>query len=390
MTRALIPVLLTVFLDLLGFGLVIPLLPYYAEQYGASAMQVTLLMACYSSAQFLMAPVWGALSDRIGRRPVLIGSIAFTALGLAGFASASQLWTLFLFRTLHGVATANISTAQAAVADVTPPEKRAMGMGLIGAAFGVGFTLGPWIGGELAPLGLAVPIWVAAGLSTLNLLLALWLLPETRTQRSETRKRPINPAAFIKVARHPVVGLSVLLTFVLTLSFSMMESTFTLFAEHARNLGPQEVGRMFGVAGLVTILIQGGLIHRLVKRFGEQRLIPVGILLLAAGLALLPEAPPMAAMVAVFCLIAVGQGITTPSLQSLISRATSADEQGFVMGTNQSMSALARGVGPALGGIIFTDLGPPAPVWVSAAILVGGMLLSLAAMRQASSEAPAT
>ena len=373
---------MTVFLDLIGFGIVIPLLSFYAETYGATPLQVTLLMATYSLAQFLMAPVWGALSDKYGRRPVLLFSVAATALGLAGFAAAASVPMLFLFRTLHGVATANISTAQAAVADVTPPEKRAMGMGLIGAAFGVGFTVGPVVGGELSTFGMSVPIWVAAGLSALNFALAFFLLPETRKPGvGHRRERPLNPMRFLEVARHPAVGLCVVLTFVLTLAFAMMESTFSLFAEHARGLDAPAIGRMFGVAGLVMIFIQGGLIGPLVRAFGERRLVPLGVALLAGALALLPLAPPVLPMVIVFVVIAIGQGITNPSLQGLISRGTSEDEQGFVLGTNQSMSALARALGPIVGGLAFTGFSPGAPFFLSAGVVALAVPLAVLAVR---------
>lgn len=387
MPRALIPVLLAVFLDLVGFGIVIPLLTFYAESFAATAFQVTLLMACYSLAQFLFAPIWGAVSDRVGRRPVMLFSIAATALGLAGFASATTLWHLFLFRSLHGMATANISTAQACVADLTPPEKRAMGMGLIGAAFGVGFTVGPLIGGELSAWGYAAPIWFAAGLSALNFVLALVMLPETRPASATPRfrERSIRPDTFLRVLRHPVVGLCVLLTFVLTTAFGMMESTFTLFAEHQRSLTASQVGRMFGVAGVVMILVQGGLIGRLVKRFGEGTLVPAGLVLLAIGLALLPLAPPTVPMVAVFCLMAIGQGISNPSLQSLISRGTAEHEQGFVLGTNQSLSALARVVGPTVGGALYAGVGPSAPFWAGAVVVAASVGLAMLAIRRRAS-----
>lgn len=384
MFRTLLPVLLTVFLDLVGFGIVIPLLSFYAETHGATPLQVTLLMASYSLAQFLMAPVWGALSDRYGRRPVLLFSIAATALGLAGFASAASIPMLFLFRTLHGVATANISTAQAAVADLTPPDKRAMGMGLIGAAFGVGFTVGPVIGGELSTFGMSVPIWVAAGMSALNFVMAYFLLPETRKPgAAPTRARSLNPARFWAVARHPAVGLCVVLTFVLTFAFAMMESTFSLFAEHARALDAPAIGRMFGVAGLVMIFIQGGLIGPLVRALGERALVPAGLLILTVALALLPLAPPVAPMLLVFIAIAIGQGITGPSLQGLISRGASEDEQGFVLGTNQSMSALARALGPMVGGLAFTHQSEAAPFYLSAAVVGLAFPLALLAVRRA-------
>ena len=360
MSRSLIPVLVTVFLDLIGFGIVIPLLTFYAELYDATAMQVTWLMACYSLAQFLFAPVWGSLSDRFGRRPILLTTIAATVICLSAFAAADTLILLFVFRTLHGACAANISTAQACVADLTTPENRAVGMGLIGAAFGVGFTVGPLIGGEMARFGLAAPIWLAAGLSLINLILAFFMLPETRTPDSVTRPRPLNPAAFLRVAKHPTVGLCVVLTFVNTVAFAIMESTFTLFAEHVRGLDPAGVGRMFGVAGLVMILVQGGAIRPLVKRYGETGLLPTGLAILVVGLALLPFAPPFLWMVLVFVIIAIGQGIASPSLNSLISRGTSEAEQGLVLGTNQSMSALARAIGPTLGGPMAMAYAPTA------------------------------
>jgi len=255
-------------------------------------------------------------------------------------------------------------------------------MGLIGAAFGVGFTVGPFLGGELSVYGYDVPIWVAAALSAINFIVALAMLPETRNEASSTRQRTIRPGDFLRVARHPVVGLCVILTFVLTMAFAIMESTFTLFAEHVRGLSATEVGRMFGVAGVVTIIVQGGLIGRLVKKVGEGPLVPVGISILAIGLALLPFAPPFGGMVGVFCLMAIGQGIATPCVQSLVSKGTPEDQQGFVLGTNQSMSALARVVGPSLGGAIYVGWTPATPFWVSSAILAASVGLALMAIRQ--------
>lgn len=378
--KLLIPVLMAVVLDLVGFGIVIPLLTFYAEEYGAGPVAVTLLMAVYSLAQFLMAPVWGALSDRYGRRPIMLFSIGMATVCLAGFAWAESLFMLFVFRILHGAAAANISTAQACVADVTTPENRAKGMGLIGAAFGFGFTVGPFIGGELSVHGLAAPIWFAAGLAAINLLLALVWLKETRKPDTVRPERSIHPAAFLRVAKHPVVGLCIVLTFVMTIAFAIMESSFTLFAEHVRDLDARMVGRMFGVAGLTMIVVQGGIIGRLVKRFGEGALVPAGIGLLSLSLFILPFAEPAAQMTAVFMLMAVGQGIASPSLHSLISRGTSPDEQGFVLGTNQSMSALARAVGPSMAGFVY--LGAPAwPFYASATILALALPLSMKAVR---------
>ena len=381
-------VLLTVFLDLVGFGLLIPLLPFYAEEYGATPLQVTLLLACYSFAQFLFAPAWGQLSDRIGRRPVLLTSIGIGAVMLAGFAMAQSLLALFVFRTLHGACAANIATAQAAVADITTPENRAKGMGLIGAAFGVGFTVGPFIGGELSPYGLAVPIWIAAGLSAANLVLALFTLPETRKPGASARpQRTVDPRALITSLRHPVVGLAIVLTFVMTSAFSMMESTFALFAEHEHGLTAQDLGRMFGAAGLVMIVVQGGLIGRLVRRFGERPLVVGGLGVLGVGLIALAYFPPTLPMLLAFVVIAVGHGISSPSLQAMISRATSDEHQGAILGANQSMSALARGTAPAVGGLLF-EQAYRAPLIVGAILLFGGVMLAGPATRF--TDAPST
>jgi MFS transporter, DHA1 family, tetracycline resistance protein len=382
MPRAIYPLLLAVLLDLLGFGIVIPLLTFYVEEHGASPLQVTLLMAVYSLMQFVCAPLWGALSDRRGRRPVMLFSIAMTALCLFGFATAASLPLLFLFRALHGAATANISTAQAAVADLTTPENRARGMGLIGAAFGVGFTLGPWVGGELARFGYEVPILVAAGLSVLNLAVAAALLPETRVPGAVGAPhavRTLDPRQLWAALAHPVVGLCVALTFAMTLAFAMMESTFTLFAEHVRQLDAPTVGRFFGVSGLVMVLVQGGLIRHLVRRTGEASLVPAGVGLLAVAMALLPLAPPPLAMVLVFCLMAVGQGIASPSLNAMISRGAGAHEQGLVLGANQSMSALARAVGPTIAGLAYTHGGPSSPFFGAAGLLACALPLAVVA-----------
>jgi MFS family permease len=381
--RPILVVFLTVVLDLVGFGIVIPLLPFYAESLSATALQVTLLMACYSAAQFFFAPLWGQLSDRIGRRPVLVTSVGLTAVMLTGFASANALWMLFLFRTLHGAMTANISTAQACMADLTTPENRAKGMGLIGAAFGIGFTLGPFIGGELAQHSLTLPLWIAAGLSAVNFLLALAWLPETRHPGSVRTDRSISPRALWNAVRAPAIGLCILLTFVQVFSFALMESTFTLFAQKAHGMEPKDVGRLFGLVGVIGVVVQGGLIGRLVKRFGERPLIPLGLGLLAAGLVAMPAATPGAALSATFGVIAIGQGLATPSLQALISRSAAASDQGSVLGSAQSISALARTTGPALGGVLFSGLGPSAPFYVSAALLLCGVMLSFPATSRA-------
>jgi DHA1 family tetracycline resistance protein-like MFS transporter len=388
MGRPLLVVFLTVVLDLVGFGIVVPLLTFYAESFDATPEQVTSLMTVYSLAQFVAAPLWGQASDRFGRRPTLLISILLTAAMLAGFASATSLWVLFLFRGLHGVMTANVAIAQACVADLTTPETRARGMGLIGAAFGIGFTVGPFIGGELASISLTAPIWCAAALSVLNFALGVIFLPETRQRGGESGARPISPRALVEALSDPVVGLCIGLTFVYILAFAAMESTFTLFAKHDRGLQAQDVGRLFGSIGVIGAVVQGGVVHRLVKRFGEARLIGPGMVCLAFGLALLPLVPVGLPLLAAFAIVAVGQGIASPTLQSLISRGASADEQGRIMGSNQSMGALARAVGPLIGGGLFARVGHPTPFYASAGLLLAATALSVPAVRRATSRSP--
>ncbi|MCA9568332.1 MAG: MFS transporter [Myxococcales bacterium] len=380
------PVLLTVALDLVGFGIVIPLLSFYAESFGAGALQVTLLMAVYSVAQFVMTPVWGRLSDTHGRRPVLLFSIGTTAAMLTLFAFAPSLWVLFLARALHGAAAANISTAQAYVADVTTPADRAKGMGLVGASIGLGFTVGPWLGGELAGFGHRVPILVAAGLSLLNLAWVAARLPESRQPgaASDAHRRTLDPRSLLAGLTHPVVGLAILLTFVAVFAFAMMESTIALVAEHRWTWDEADVGRMLGVVGIIGIIVQGGLLGRLARRFGEPILVSAGYLSMGLGFALLSVASGAELWLGVV-LLALGNSLAVPSLNALISRATDASEQGRVLGVNQSMSALARAIGPATGGVLYTQWFDGGALAAASVMMFAALALSVPATRRARS-----
>ena len=389
-------IFMTVLLDLVGFGIVIPLLPFYAleDQFAASPLEIGFLMASYSLAQFLFAPLWGSLSDRHGRRPILLMSIGLGAIMLAGFAASTSLWMLFLFRSLHGVFAANISTAQAYIADITTPENRAKGMGMIGAALGLGFTLGPWIGGELSVHGHAAPIWLACGLSVLNFILAFFLLPESRDLKaaSNRRPRPIHPASFMQVFRHPAVGACILLTFVMTFAFSMMEASFALFGEAVNGLDAQAIGRLMGVIGIVMILVQGGLIGRLTRRFGEGALVRVGLPGVGACIATLAFVGPrgdhlvLSPLGGICALLAFFYAIAQPSLYAIISTRSSGDDQGFVMGTNQSLSALARATAPAFGLLLFDRVSVISTFICAAVLLFVASLMANTATRENSEE----
>jgi DHA1 family tetracycline resistance protein-like MFS transporter len=384
----------TVFLDLLGFGLVIPFLPGLARDLGAGDFVATLPGAAYSLMQFLFIPVWGRLSDRVGRRPVLLWSIAASAAGMALLGFGHTLAWLFIARLWSGVATANISVAQAYIADVTTPETRARGMGLIGMAFGLGFIFGPALGGMLSHVPVAglhigaLPALVAAGLSSVNLLLALRTLPESLPVESRgkrvRRAVPLDFAAFRAATRMPGVGVAVALNFLVIVWFAGMEQTFRLFTDDAFGMTAAGTGAIFTVIGVVGAAVQGGLVGRLARRYGEARLIVAGAVLLAVAFALLGASPlfgagGVAALYGACVLIALGNGVTSPSLPAYVSKRADVANQGLALGTLQSASALGRVVGPALGGTLYATLNLSAPYTVGAI----GMLLAavLAAAR---------
>ena len=291
---------LTIFLDLLGFGLVIPFLPGIARRLGAGDFMATMPGAVFSIMQFLFIPIWGRLSDRVGRRPVLLWSIAASAIGMAMLGFAPTLIWLFVARIWSGIATANIAVAQAYIADVTTPERRARGMAIVGISFGLGFIFGPFIGGELSrfhPFGREgmLPPLVAAGLSTINLLMAFRTLPESlppeRRGKSLRRASPIDLAGFRAAISVPGIGVAVAINFMLFLWFSGMEQTFRLFTADGFGMSDAGTGRVFGLVGIVSALVQGGLVSRMVPRFGEARLIQGGLGIQAAAFALLGLSP---------------------------------------------------------------------------------------------------
>jgi DHA1 family tetracycline resistance protein-like MFS transporter len=377
----------TVFLDLLGFGLVVPFLPGVARAHGATPLEATLLGAAFSGMQFLFIPLWGRLSDRVGRRPVLLWSIAASAAGMVLLGLAPSLLMLFLARVWSGAATANIAVAQAYIADVTTPERRARGMGLIGMAFGLGFIFGPFIGGELGRFSLggrpgAVAAFAAAGLSALNLVLAFFFLPESRTARAEAPapRRLFLDGASLRLARGTAgVMLAVVIAFSCTFWFSGLEYTFRLFTEDAFAMGVATTGRIFGLMGIVTALVQGGLIHRLTRRFGEVALARAGSPLLGAGFAIIAASPALGppAMITGACVAALGYGLLNPSLSSYVSRQAGPEVQGAVLGVLQSGGALARAVGPAAGGLLYQLFGLRAPYTAGALGMFAVGLLSL-------------
>jgi multidrug resistance protein len=384
---------LTVFLDLLGFGLIIPLQPLFAEHLGASGLEVGLLMTTYSAMQFVFAPVWGRISDRIGRRPVLLVSIGASVLAMLLFAAAHQLWILFAARTFAGIANANLGTAQAYIADVTPPEKRARGMGMIGAAFGMGFVLGPAFGGLLFHFGWSAPALGAAALSLVNLVLAFFLLPESLPKEHRARaaaQRVSRLATFKASLAHPLLPFLFALFFLTTLGFSQLEATFSLYTQKRFGFGVTANGYLFGFIGVVLAVVQGGLVHPLQKRIGEPALLVAGTALLAAGLFFLPAAGTLSGLLVVLGVLAAGHGIQAPALSSLVSKQAEPHRLGGVMGANQSMGSLARILGPIAAGSAFDLAGEAAPFHVAGVVLLGAVVLTVVIFARRRAAAPAT
>jgi MFS family permease len=404
----LLAIFLTVFIDLVGFAIVLPLLPIYGRDLGASGFVIGLLMASFSAMQFLCAPAWGRLSDRIGRRPVLLVSLGGSALSYAVFAAGSTLpdhgaalAVLLASRILAGVCGANIPVAQAYIADVTPPADRSKRMGLIGMAFGLGFIFGPALGAvSYATFGLAGPGWVAATLCAANLGLTALRLPESRHPGSVHAAEPVPVARWRETLARPRIGALVALFFVATFCFTCFETTLGLVISRDFHLNfarddhaKATVGYLFAFCGLIGAAVQGGAIGPLVRRFGEARLIGWSLVITAAGmvpipfvhglapfsLAVLarPEGRPWLELLGLLALLAVGSSLTRPPVFGLLSIHSPAHEQGATIGVAQSAGSLARILGPLFAASLF-DRHPAAPYVVCGAILVATGVLVMA------------
>lgn len=383
-----LPLFLIVFIDLLGFGIIIPLLPFFAEHFQADPFTVAMVMAVYSLAQFAAAPFWGRLSDRIGRKPVL----ALTMFGAAGayvwMGFAESLAVLFAARIFGGFMAGNISTAFAYAADITSAENRAKGMGIIGAAFGLGFIAGPAIGGILAgadPLNAdyQTPSFAAAALSLLAAVLTVVMLKESLSpeERLEAASRPRQGrwAQFKSFSDRPTVSLLIGLSFLATFVFAGMETTFAMWSRRAFGWGPEQNGYLFAFVGVIAAFMQGGLVGRLAKKFGEGNLIVQGALALALGMAIIPFSTSVEMLIAAMVVVAYGFSVINPALNSLISLQVERTRQGAVMGVTRSATTLARVVGPAFAGVLFAQLGMDWPYFAGTAVMLIVALLAIKA-----------
>jgi len=353
----LVVIFTTVFIDLVGFGIVIPVLPFYAEgsRFNATPRTVGLLFASYSLMQLIFSPVLGRLSDKYGRRPVLLISILGTGVGFLMLGFAKTLWMLFAGRVLDGITGGNISTAQAYIADVTTKEDRAKGMGLIGAAFGLGFVFGPAIGGILSRWGIAVPFFFAAGLCFANAALLYFTLPETVTTDHPARISATSGRGLSQLIRslsNRKLAFVLGIYFLFIVAFSIMTTSFSLFTMFRYGYDAPHTGYLFAYVGVLSVIVQGGLIGRLVKKFGELPLVITGAFLFAGSLFAVPFVGPetggLLALLIGGGLFSIGNSLSAPSLTSLGSKSVGAAEQGSVLGVMQSVASLARAVGPAL------------------------------------------
>ncbi len=389
--KPLLLVVLTVFIDLVGFGLIIPVLPTYARQLNADGTMVGLLMASYSVMQFFFTPFWGRLSDKVGRRPILLVSLLASSIGYIIWGFSTSLVMLFLARMVAGAGNANIAVAQAYVSDVTTPENRAKGMGMVGAAFGLGFVLGPAIGGFCAGFGLAMIGFVAAGFSILDLILTFFLLPEPpKRSQAGTERFGLGKNFYWETIKDPSLKTSLAIFFISTFAFANMETTLVLLTHDQFKFTTNMNSWMFTYVGLLIVMVQGGMIHRLSKKYGEKKLIGVGSILVALGLLLTPATVNLVVLGLALALLAIGSGINNPSNQSMLSKLATADRVGGVLGVGQSLATLGRIIGPIVGGMSYQYLGMSAPYWIGAVAMVVAFVLSLKLPEMAAKATAAT
>ena len=391
--KSLLPIFLIVLVDVFGFTLVIPLLSIYAEHFQATPFEATLLVSSYAVCQLISGPLLGRISDSVGRRPMLLVSQVGTFIGFLVMARANALWVLYLARVIDGSTAGNLSLAQAYISDNTAPENRARSFSMIGIAFGVGFFIGPAVTGYLSNFGLTAPIYCAAGLSMTSILCTLFLLPggkpprlaneggELAHERARARVAIFQWRLYFEFLKRPVLG-GLFAQFVCFIfAFSTFMSGIALFAErrfawHGHPFGPREIGYLFAYTGALGIVLQAAGVGRLVKRFGEARLVVAGFASMFAGQLLLGLVHGIGPLLVTATLSSLGTGVLRPALTSLVTQNAGRHEQGVVLGVNQSLQSLAQIVAPAASGLLITAGFLPAWAWMSAAAALTGLVLA--------------
>ncbi len=388
--KRLLIIFLTVFIDLVGFGIIIPMNPYLAETYGASPLQVGLLMSVYSLMQFIFSPIWGQWSDRIGRRPVILLSLLGAATAHLGFAFATGFWGLVLARAFAGLFGGNLSTAMAYMADITPEKERSKGMGMIGAAFGLGFILGPSLGGIFAdlgqkigpypPFGQSFPAVVAAMICLANFIFAWRALPESRVGNSASPQQHLAQALrFQRIGQAfatPTLNVLMLLLFLNTFALAHVEATLFLYVQDTFHWTLSQASFGFAYIGVIMVITQGYLIRKFLPKLGERKVLIVGLLLSSLGFALCSWVVQVGVLALGVTLLGLGNGLANPSLNGSISLLSGKDVQGNNLGVSQSLSSMARILGPPTGGALYQQVGPWSPFAGAAAITFVGWVIA--------------
>jgi len=389
---ALYTLLSVMFINMLGFGVVVPFLPFYAQSFHAAPWQIALVFSAYSIGSFVGEPFWGRLSDRVGRKPILIWTVGCNCLCYGALAFAPNVWAAMLIRVAGGMAAGNGSVVQGYIADVTPVRDRAGQMAKLGAAYNIGFILGPFVGGVLAkpslgPAGYQLPLLTSAALCGCSAIGIALVVRESRARRQHVGLQPSRWRMFGYAARHPVVGRLMLLTFVVGVAFTAIESTFGFWSQRRFGWHPREVGMCFGVTGAVSACCQFLLTGPLSRRFGEGPMLAVGMAGTVVFTALLPFSDGSVMTVALMALMALSQSVAFPNAGALLSRSVDPDHQGQIMGLNNATGALARVTGPQCGlGLLGVDVN--GPFFFGALIAAPAILLALGAGRAAEREGP--
>jgi multidrug resistance protein len=378
----------TILIDFIGFGVLIPVLPLFADRLGASPVQVGLILTVYALAQLLFLPVWGWFSDRVGRRPIILVSLLGTAVSFSVLAVSDSLGMIYLSRALAGFFAASIGTAQAVVTDVTPPRDRARGMGLIGASFGLGMVIGPTLGGLLAPYGERLPFYAITLLALVNLVVAWFRLPESRPEnlrrpdygslRKSFVPTPIRLASAVHERR---IALFLYLFFHMFTAFAALEAMFTLYLGERYGLGARQAGLIFGWIAIFIAITQGFLLGRLTVRFSETRLVVTGLIATGCGLAAIAMVPSYEWLFLVGPVIAIGNGLAFPSFTSLYSKACEAEQVGELLGQSQSMATSGRVVGPIWAGLAMGHIQLEAPFVIAGVLMLMACVIFLITRR---------
>lgn len=363
-----------IFINMLGFGIIVPLLPFYAKSFDAPAWQIALIFSAYSVGAFFGEPFWGRLSDKYGRKPLLISTITGNCLCYLALAFAPNIWVAFVIRLIGGLAAGNGAVVQGYISDVTPPEKRARQLSYQSAAWNVGLIVGPSIGGIFAhpdagPVGFQVPLFIASGLAALCVIAIMLFIRESNTREQAVSHRPSRWRAIGDAIGHPAIGRLMLLTFLVGFAFTGIESTFGLWSQAKFGWGPREIGIVFAFTGVAAALTQTFVTGRLSERYGEARMLAVGMAITVVAAACQPFSTTMPMVIALMCLTAIGQSVAFPNVAAMISQTADPHRQGQILGLNNAAGALARVIGPLCAGLIF-------PVFISGPFVLGALVVA--------------